>query len=420
MEYLVHLVGSVKKKVKQKIMKIAVIGGGAAGFFAAIYASGTGREVSLFEKSPKLLSKVKISGGGRCNVTHRPMALSKLVKNYPRGEKFLKKVFSKFNSEDTIQWFESRGVPLKEEADGRIFPVSDDSQSIIDCLIKESNQQKIEIKKSCGVKDILPLTHGYILVTDQGSYEFDRVIIASGGYPKMESYGFLKSLNHSVVPPIPSLFTFNTPHESIRSMMGISVPNGLVKIAGTKMNYQGPILITHWGLSGPAVLKLSAYGAKWLQEQHYQATAIINWNSEFGEADYELFLKDYQLGHPHRKIFTHPLFNIPARLWVYFCELAGIEISQIYLSISKKQLNKLIQNLFCFILKIEGKTTFKEEFVTAGGVTLEEIDAESMKSKLHPNLYFAGEILDIDGITGGFNFQAAWSTGYLAGKATHL
>jgi hypothetical protein len=401
-------------------MKIAVIGGGASGFFAAIHASGKGREVILFEKSPKLLSKVKVSGGGRCNVTHRPMELSKLVKNYPRGEKFLKKVFPKFNSKDTIDWFESRGVALKVEADGRMFPVSDDSQSVIDCLLKESIQLQIEIKKSCGVKEILPQSNGYRLVTDQGSFDFDRVIIATGGFPKMASYDFLKSLNHSIVAPIPSLFTFNTPHESIRSLMGLSVPNGLVKISGTKMNYQGPILITHWGLSGPAVLKLSAFGAKWLHEQNYQASAIINWNGAYGEADYELHLKDYQLGHPHRKITSHSLFDIPSRLWVHFCELAGIEMNQTYLSLSKKQLNRLIQNLFCFILKVEGKTTFKEEFVTAGGISLEEVHPELMESKLHPNLYFGGEILDIDGITGGFNFQAAWSTGYLAGKATHL
>jgi hypothetical protein len=401
-------------------MKIAVIGGGAAGFFAAIHASGKGREVILFEKSPKLLSKVKVSGGGRCNVTHRPMELSKLAKNYPRGEKFLKKVFPKFKSEDTIQWFESRGVALKVEADGRMFPVSDDSQSVIDCLLKESNQLRIEIKKSCGVKEIVPVANGYNLVTDQGTLNFDRVIITTGGFPKIESYGFLKSLNHSIVAPIPSLFTFNTPHESIRSLMGLSVPNGLVKISGTKLNYQGPILITHWGLSGPAVLKLSAFGAKWLHEQNYKANAIINWNSAYGEEDYDNHLKNYIASHPHRKVTSHPLFEIPSRLWVHFCESAGVEINQTYLTLSKKQLNKLIQNLFCFILSVEGKTTFKEEFVTAGGISLAEINPENMQSKIHPNLYFAGEILDIDGITGGFNFQAAWSTGYLAGKAAHL
>jgi predicted Rossmann fold flavoprotein len=401
-------------------MKIGIVGGGAAGFFAAIHASGADREVILFEKSPKLLSKVKVSGGGRCNVTHRPMEISKLVRNYPRGEKFLKKVFPKFKPEDTIEWFESKGVPLKVEPDGRMFPVSNDSQSIIDCLLKESSRLRIEIKKSCGVKEVKPLAEGYKLVTDQGAFDFDHVIIATGGFPKLDSYSFLNSLNHNIVAPIPSLFTFNTPHEPIRAFMGLSVPNGLVKISGTKMNYSGPILITHWGLSGPAVLKLSAFGAKWLHEQNYKASAIINWNSDFGEVEYESHLKNYQVSHPHRKITSHPLFDIPSRLWVYFCEQAGIEMEQTYLSFSKKQLNKLIQNLFCFIFKVEGKTTFKEEFVTAGGVSLQEVLPESMESKLHPNLYFAGEILDIDGITGGFNFQAAWSTGYLAGKATFL
>jgi len=399
-------------------MNIGVIGGGAAGFFAAIHASGKGRKVILFEKSPKLLAKVKVSGGGRCNVTHRPMEISKLVKNYPRGEKFLKKVFNKFKSEDTIHWFESRGVDLKVEQDGRMFPVSDDSQTIIDCLLKEANRLGVEIKKSCGVKSILPKVPGFKLDTDEGSFEMDKLIIATGGFPKFESYGFLKSLNHNIIAPIPSLFTFNTPHESIRALMGLSVPNGLVKISGTKLNYHGPILITHWGLSGPAVLKLSAFGAKWLNEQNYQASAIINWNSNFSEADYELHLKNYQSNHPHRKITSHPLFDIPSRLWAHFCELSTIALDQTYLTLSKKQSNKLIQNLFCYILKVEGKTTFKEEFVTAGGVSLLEINPERMESKNYPDLYFAGEVLDIDGITGGFNFQAAWSTGFLAGKSS--
>jgi hypothetical protein len=400
-------------------MKIGVIGGGAAGFFAAIHASGKDRDVTLFEKSPKLLSKVKVSGGGRCNVTHRPMEISKLAKNYPRGEKFLKKVFPKFTSKDTIEWFESRGVPLKEEPDGRMFPISDDSQSVIDCLFKETSRLSIEIKKSCGVKEITPMGNKFKLSTDQGIFEFDKLIIATGGFPKKESYGFLKSLDHSIVDPIPSLFTFNTPKESIRSLMGLSVPNGLVKIIGTKLSYQGPILITHWGLSGPAILKLSAFGAKWLNERAYQADATINWNSAFGEDDYLLHLKNYIVSHPHRKVTSHSLFDIPSRLWIHFCELSGIDMNQTYLTLAKKQLNKLIQNLFCYILKIEGKTTFKEEFVTAGGIALEEVVSELMESKIHPNLYFAGEILDIDGITGGFNFQAAWTTGYVAGMATH-
>lgn len=400
-------------------MRIAVIGGGAAGFFAAIHASGPGREVSIFEKSPKLLSKVKISGGGRCNVTHRPLEISKLVKNYPRGAKFLKKVFPVFKSEDTIDWFEQRGLQLKTEADGRMFPITDSSQSVIDVLLKESQKLGVKVYKSCVVKSIHPNhSNGFSLTTDQGEFVVDKLIIASGGHPKVAGYDFLKSLNHKLLEPIPSLFTFNTPKESIRELMGLSVPHGLVKIESTKLSYQGPILITHWGLSGPAVLKLSAFGAKWLQEQDYRAKAIINWNAELGEQDYLTQIKNYQLAHPNRKVFSHSLFDLPARLWEHISLRAEIASDQLYGTLSKKQINKLVQNLFCYILSIEGKTTFKEEFVSAGGIALNEVNPKTMESIFHPNLYFAGEVLDIDGITGGFNFQAAWSTGYLAGVAS--
>ncbi|REG94546.1 BaiN/RdsA family NAD(P)/FAD-dependent oxidoreductase [Algoriphagus antarcticus] len=399
-------------------MKIGVIGGGAAGFFAAIHASGQGREVTIFEKSPKLLSKVKVSGGGRCNVTHRPMEISKLVKNYPRGEKFLKRIFPKFKSEDTINWFESRGVELKVEADGRMFPVSDSSQSIIDVLLKEAHKLNISIRKSCGVKSITPVEKQYKLETDAGIIVVDKLIIATGGHPKLDSYSFLKDLKHSIVEPIPSLFTFNTPKESLRELMGLSVADGIVKIEGTKMTYRGPVLVTHWGVSGPAVLKLSAFGAQWLKDRNYVANALINWNGAFGEEEYNAHIKSYALAHPNRKVVSNSLFDIPSRLWEHFCERSGIENSQLFATLSKKQINKLVQNLFCYTLRVEGKTTFKEEFVTAGGIALNEVNPDTMESNYYPNLYFAGEVLNIDGITGGFNFQAAWSTGFLAGIAT--
>jgi predicted Rossmann fold flavoprotein len=399
-------------------LKIGVIGGGAAGFFAAIHASGSGREVTIFEKSPKLLSKVKVSGGGRCNVTHQPMEISKLVKNYPRGEKFLKRVFPKFKSEDTINWFEGRGVALKVEADGRMFPVSDSSQSIIDVLLKEAQKLHISIRKSCGVTSITPLQSQYKLDTDAGVFIVDKLIIATGGHPKLDSYSFLKNLNHSILDPIPSLFTFNTPKESLRELMGLSVGDGIVKIEGTKMTYRGPVLVTHWGVSGPAVLKLSAFGAQWLKDKNYVATAFINWNGAFGEEEYSAHIKSYMLAHPNRKVESNSLCDIPSRLWEHFCLRSGVETGQLFGTLSKKQINKLVQNLFCYILKVEGKTTFKEEFVTAGGIALDEVNPENLESKFHPNLYFAGEVLNIDGITGGFNFQAAWSTGFLAGTAT--
>ncbi|MEB2786419.1 NAD(P)/FAD-dependent oxidoreductase [Algoriphagus persicinus] len=396
-------------------MNIGIIGGGAAGFFAAIHASGAGRHITIFEKSPKLLSKVKVSGGGRCNVTHRPMEISKLVKNYPRGEKFLKKVFTKYKSEDTIHWFESRGVALKTEADGRMFPVSDSSQSIIDALLNEAQKLAISIRTSCGVNSITPLASQFKLDTIAGVFMVDKLIIASGGHPKLDSYAFLKNVDHSILDPIPSLFTFNTPKESIRELMGLAVADGIVKIEGTKMLYRGPVLVTHWGLSGPAVLKLSAFGAQWLKDKNYEATVLINWNGALGEEGYNSRIKSYQMAHPKRKVESNSLFEIPVRLWEHFCERSDVETGQLYGTLSKKQINKLVQNLFCYTLKVDGKTTFKEEFVTAGGIALNEVNPETMESKYYPNLYFAGEVLNIDGITGGFNFQAAWSTGFLAG-----
>ncbi|MBN7810823.1 NAD(P)/FAD-dependent oxidoreductase [Algoriphagus sp. H41] len=398
-------------------MKVAVIGGGAAGYFAAIHASGPGIEVTIFEKTPKLLSKVKVSGGGRCNVTHRPMEISKLVKNYPRGEKFLKRTFRHFSIPDTFDWFQSRGVELKVESDGRVFPVSDSSQSIIDCLQREAEKAKVHIRTSTAIRELNPLEKGYELITEKGVFRADAVVIAAGGQPKSDGYFFLKSLKHSVKDPIPSLFTFNTPGEPIRELMGIAVPDGMVKIEGTKLSYRGPVLVTHWGISGPAVLKLSAFGADWLHQQQYRARVLINWNAGFGENDYLEHLTGYAKAHPNRKVHSHPLFELPARLWEHFCEKAEIEEGALLGNLSKKNLNKLVQNLFCYILAVSGKTTFKEEFVTAGGISLTEVDPETMQSIYHPNLYFAGEVLDIDGITGGFNFQAAWSTGFLAGKS---
>lgn len=396
-------------------MKIAVIGGGAAGYFAAIHASKKGNTVTIFEKSPKLLSKVKVSGGGRCNVTHRPMEISKLVKNYPRGEKFLKRVFRHFKCEDTINWFESRSVPLKVEADGRVFPCSDDSQSIIDALQEETKKLDIHIKTSTGIKEIQLRGNSFLLLSDKGEFLVDALIIAGGGFPKLDGYAFMGKLKHKIVKPIPSLFTFNTPQEPIKKLMGISMPDSHVKIEGTKLNYQGPLLITHWGVSGPAVLKLSAFGAQWLHDNNYQVKAIINWNADFNEQKYLEHLTQYSKSHPNRKVFNYSLFEIPGRLWEYLCEKSEIDPDQTFNSLNKKQINKLVQNLFCHILRMNGKTTFKEEFVTAGGIAIDEVNPETMESIYHPNLYFAGEILNIDGITGGFNFQAAWSTGYLAG-----
>ncbi|TFV97639.1 NAD(P)/FAD-dependent oxidoreductase [Algoriphagus kandeliae] len=401
-------------------MKIGVIGGGAAGFFAAIHAAGPGREVHIYEKSSKLLSKVRISGGGRCNVTHRPMEISKLVKFYPRGEKFLKRVFRHFSIPDTINWFQSRGVALKEEADGRVFPQSDSSESIIQALTKEANRLGVQLHLNFPIHSISPSEKGLKIISGKSEVLLDRLIIAAGGSPKMDGYQFLSNLKHTIVPPIPSLFTFNTPQESIRELMGISVSNAHVRLEGTKLSYHGPVLITHWGVSGPAVLKLSAFGAKWLYDHSYKAQAVINWNADLKEQDWDQSVRNYKSLHGGRKVKNYPLHDLPTRLWEFLVQNAGIEANDTYGNLSKKQINRLVQNLFCYILKVEGKTTFKEEFVTAGGIDLQEVNPETMESIFHPKIFFAGEVLNVDGITGGFNFQAAWSTGYLAGKSTHL
>jgi predicted Rossmann fold flavoprotein len=400
-------------------LKIGVIGAGAAGYFAAIHASNPQNEVLLLEKTSKTLSKVRVSGGGRCNVTHDALEVSKLVKNYPRGEKFLKKVFRHFSVKDTIDWFESRGVKLKVEADGRMFPVSNSSQSIVDALESEAIKKGVKLIQSFNVKEILKEDSAFRIKDGKSELIFDRVIITSGGNSKLDGFDFVKNMGHQIVPPVPSLFTFNTPQEPIRKLMGISVPNAHVRLEGTKLAYQGPLLITHWGVSGPAVLKLSAFGAKWLYDQNYDAKAHIRWNAELSENELVEQLKNYKGKHPKKKIFGNPLFGIPTRLWEHLTSLAEIDSEMLWLNISKKCFNRLVQNLFCYIVTVKGKTTFKEEFVTAGGVDLTEVNPETMESRIVKNLFFAGEVLNIDGITGGFNFQAAWSTGFLAGNSVN-
>jgi predicted Rossmann fold flavoprotein len=397
-------------------IRIGVIGAGAAGYFAAIHAVSPHTEVTILEKTSKVLSKVKISGGGRCNVTHDAPEISKLIKSYPRGGNFLKKVFKYFAVKDTIEWFESRGVRLKIEQDGRMFPVSDSSQSIIDALTEEVRKAKISLKLQVSVQAIAKVEEEFVVSTSKGEMIFDRLIVCTGGNPKLAGYDFLQGLGHRVVDPIPSLFTFNTPQSPLKSLMGISVPDASVKLEGTKLFYRGPVLITHWGISGPAVLKLSAFGAEWLSNVAYKANAHIRWVFDLSEADIIQQIQNFKKQHPKKKVSGNPLFGIPSRLWALLTEESEVVETVVWENITKKQFNKLVQNIFCYIVPIEGKTTFKEEFVTAGGLVLDEINPESMESKLFKGLFFAGEVLNIDGITGGFNFQAAWSTGFMAGK----
>ncbi|WP_373520379.1 NAD(P)/FAD-dependent oxidoreductase [Aquiflexum sp.] len=400
-------------------MSIGVIGAGAAGYFAAIHAAQNGGLVTLIEKTSKSLSKVKISGGGRCNVTHAAYEISNLSKNYPRGEKFLKKVFRHFAVKDTITWFQSKGAELKVEQDGRMFPVTDSSQTIVDALEDSALKCGVKIILNFPVDEIQKEEGRFKISSKERQLYFDKLIVCSGGSPKLEGFNFIKNLGYSIAPPIPSLFTFNTPNEPIKKLMGIAVPDAMVKLESTKLSYRGPLLITHWGISGPAVLKLSAFGAAWLNEKDYNTNAHIRWVASFSENEILEHLSDFRIKHPKKKVVTNPLFSLPSRLWEHLTEKSEIEPDIIWQNLPKKHNHKLVQNLFCYIVHIEGKTTFKEEFVTAGGVELAQVNPETMESKLTDGLFFAGEVLNIDGITGGFNFQAAWSTGYLAGMSAN-
>lgn len=402
-------------------LKIAIIGGGAAGFFAAITASNTNSntEVTILEKSSKLLAKVKISGGGRCNVTNATFENYQLIKNYPRGSKELKKAFSFFSVRETIDWFESKGVELKKEEDGRYFPATDDSQTIIDCLMNECRKSNIKILSNTPVISITQLPDASFKVeTSEQTYVFHKIVIAIGGNPKSEFYNLIKNIGHTIVPPVPSLFTFNIPKSKYKDLQGISVNDAIVKISGIKSEQQGPVLITHWGLSGPGVLKLSAWEARKLHELNYNFTIQVNWIPGNEEEPLRSQLKKYKQDHPKKTISSNPLFNIPRRLWERQTEIAGINSELKWGDMPDKSINKLIEELIRSSSEVKGKTTFKEEFVTCGGIKLDEINFETLESKVCKGVYFAGEVLDIDGITGGFNFQNAWTTGYLAGKSS--
>lgn len=402
-------------------MRIAVIGGGAAGFFAAIHAKENfpDAHVHLFEKSQNVLAKVKVSGGGRCNVTNASESISELSKAYPRGGKLLKKLFNTFQTADTKAWFIARSVKLKKEADGRVFPVSNKSQTIIDCLLKEAEDVGVKIFLGAGVKAIEIKNNSWELAfikESQTSKVFNKVIIATGGAPNIRSFEWLKDLGHEIEPPVPSLFTFNMPNESIISLMGVVAPNALVSIQGSKLKSSGPLLVTHWGMSGPAILKLSAFGARQLAEMKYQFVTQVNWVGEKNDALILDKINEASKANPKKRIGNLRIFEFPQRLWHFLLKKADIALDKPAAEVGRKALNKLTSILAKDEYKIEGKTTFKEEFVTCGGVSLNSINRQSLESLSCPGLYFAGEVLDIDAITGGYNFQAAWTTGFIAGR----
>lgn len=400
-------------------MKLAVIGGGAAGFFAAIHGAQRGLETVIFEKSNKLLAKVKVSGGGRCNVTNMVSDPALLVKNYPRGHRGeLRGPFTKFNTVDTVNWFESRGVQIKAEADGRMFPITDSSQTIIDCLLTESQKYNVKILTNSSVKKIERSSNGFLLELDSAkSLYFDFVIVATGGSPNLSSYTWLANMGHTIIPPVPSLFTFNIPDSPFVKIMGVSVQDVKIKIMNSAFEEQGPILFTHWGVSGPAVLKLSAWGARWLAENRYNFSISINFIPPFNEDQVYEKLMDQSIQNKLKKVYNTTQFNLPSRLWEILCERSLISEEKRWSEIPKTAFRKLSQQLVACQLNVKGKTTFKEEFVTCGGVDLKEVNMQTMESKLIPGLYFAGEILNVDGVTGGFNFQAAWTTGFIAGNS---
>ncbi len=404
--------------------KLIVIGGGAAGFFCAVNAaeSNSELEVVLIEKSNKLLSKVRVSGGGRCNVTHACFSIAEMIKKYPRGEKFLKQAFHSFFTTDTIDWFEKRKVKLKTESDGRMFPESNSSETIINCLLQGANNSKVEILMN---REIVKIEKQLdkeneikfqLFSKDETFLEADYVCIACGGFHKSAQYNWLTMLGHSFESPVPSLFTFNVSKNPISELMGISVENIQVKINGTKFLQRGPLLITHWGFSGPAVLKLSAFAAIELSKMNYDFLISINWIGDYHENSVLEKLKFVRNEFASKRINNRNPFNLPQRLWEYHLQQCGINPEIRWADLPAKQQNLLSKQLCAQQFHVKGKTTFKEEFVTAGGVKLNEVDPNTMQSKVVPNLFFAGEILNVDGITGGFNFQHAWTSGWIAAK----
>lgn len=402
-------------------MKIAIIGGGAAGFFSAITVKENFPDyhVVIFEKSGQLLSKVKVSGGGRCNVTHACETVDELCNAYPRGGKKLKKAFHIFNNNNTMDWFESHGVPLVIQDDNCVFPVSQDSQSIIDCFLMETKKLGIEIKTDAGIKALKPGEPRLELIFENEKHSseiFDKVIVTTGGSPDRSGLQWLESLGHKIEAPVPSLFTFNMPDEPITRLMGVVVENTLVNIQGTKLRSSGPLLITHWGMSGPAIINLSSFAARILSERDYNFKVQVNWVNELNNETVADQLKSIIAEHFNKALPNFRPYSLPARLWDYLLKKCDIPTDKTWGELGKKWLNKLMNVLSNDEYTVKGRTTFREEFVTCGGISLESVDLNTMQSKVCENLYFAGEVLDIDAITGGYNFQFAWTSGFIAGK----
>lgn len=395
---------------------IIIVGGGAAGFFTAIniVERNPKLKVAILERGADVLQKVRISGGGRCNVTHACFEPNELVKFYPRGEKELRGPFHQFCSGDTIEWFEKHGVELKIEADGRMFPVSNSSQTIIDCFLKATQKLGIKVLTGQSVQSIFKKETAWKIETQTENYLAEKLILATGSNPKI--WEMLQNFGHAVVSPVPSLFTFNIKDSRIKELPGVAA-QVTVKVKDTKLTATGPLLITHWGMSGPAILKLSAWGARILHDKNYQFTILVNWLNDAETTEVEKKLKDLKQEHAKKSVSKKSPFELTNRLWESLVLASGIELETKWADMSKLQLQNLANQLTNATFQVNGKSTFKEEFVTAGGIDLKEINFKTMESKLHENLYFAGEIVNVDAITGGFNFQNAWTSGFIVAAA---
>jgi len=402
-------------------LRVIIAGGGAAGFFAAVTCAEANpdAEVLMYELTAHLLAKVRISGGGRCNVTHACFEPRDLVKRYPRGGRELLGAFSRWQPRDTIAWFEARGVQLKTEDDGRIFPITDDSATIVECLSRAAGTAGVRVRTGCGITNAQSLESGGFKVTLSSgeTAECERLLIATGGGKLTGGLSLAQKLGHTVEPPVPSLFTFHVDDARLKDLAGLSVENAVVSVAAFKLREQGPLLITHWGMSGPAVLRLSAWGARVLHSVDYKFTLAVNWLGGKQPEVVRSELAAARSANARKQVGTWNPFSLPQRFWERLLLAAGVPVTTVWASLSNQATAAIVGQLTAGEFKVEGKSMNKEEFVTCGGVKLGEIDFKTMQSRLCPGLFFAGEVLDIDGVTGGFNFQAAWTTGWLAGKA---
>lgn len=401
-------------------MDIAIIGGGAAGFMAAIVARRTNpaSKVTIFERAQKVLAKVEITGGGRCNVTNSFAAITDMKQAYPRGHKLMKRLMKTFSHEDTYRWFEQHGVPLVTQEDECVFPKAQDSYAIINCLVRRANELGVTICCRHRLVNIHRMEDGRLkLEFENGAHRvFHRTIITTGGSPNGRGLQYLAQLGHDIEPPVPSLFTFNIKDRAFCDLMGTVVDPVVTTIPGTKLRAKGPLLVTHWGVSGPAVLKLSSYAARLLAENDYKAPLAISWTGELTWQEVEENLLKLQTANPRKQVATLHPFGLPSRLWLYILSKLDIDAVKPWAEIGRKTLNRMIETLVNDQYTIAGKGAFREEFVTCGGVSLSSVNSKTLESKVCPNLFFAGEVLDIDAITGGFNLQAAWTTGVVAGQ----